>query len=679
MNITPGQHVLFLDDWAIEEAANIRRLIEPLAKHETKPILVPDQPWEGKQTFLYGNVLWDEQKKIFRMWYFTGTGLGDTDFLAVGYATSHDGLAWEKPLMNVIRHKGKPTNLVMRRLEWKGKSCFYEPFSIIMDKAEPDPRKRFKQYHIPIEFSSPVAINPKIKGSRRGMGLVTSPDGINWSPFNDWLTEDIIDISMVMFDPNRQQYILYGRNHIIFPEIKRKWGKYPWFKDNYWGRCVVRLVSTDGLHWSGPQMVMTADLQDPPGTDIYTMSVFPYHGLYIGMIQRYINNPDDTRRDGTLDYQYAVSHDGISFKKVGDRSPCLSIGAIGDWDRFNQSIAYAPVMTNDEIRFYYSGRTSRHTPACNRHKETGPKWGAIGMAGTKQDRFASLAAGFDKGTLITKPFIFNGSGFGINLLAPAGTVTVEILTPGKKPIRNLKAEAKGDLVKCRLNFNKNSLAALTGKSIRLRFTLTNARLYAFWLEGKAAVSALPNTILPIKTSPTIDSNFQVRLLNEKERTIFYIQNPGNWAVTGRIKLVGTKGRPVIALQDETKIAAGKDPAVFTVNLSPFGSAGFSTAASKARIESVALISNMKPVREMFNQRLKEIEKLLMKKADLSDNIKRPAAAQIAKIRRLLEEGKYALADSLWREPSFQRIRDYDLRLPRFIAKKVVNVYKIKTR
>lgn len=63
----------------------------------SSPVLSPDQPWE-KVAVMCPHVIWDEQMKLFRMWY-SGGGQYEPD--AIGYATSPDGLHWTK-------HPGNP-------------------------------------------------------------------------------------------------------------------------------------------------------------------------------------------------------------------------------------------------------------------------------------------------------------------------------------------------------------------------------------------------------------------------------------------------------------------------------------------------------------------------------------------------------------------------------------------
>ena len=63
-----------------------------------KPVLSPDVPWE-KVAVMCPHVIWDQRRQVFRMWY-SGGEQYEPD--AIGYATSKDGLRWEKLSSNPI-------------------------------------------------------------------------------------------------------------------------------------------------------------------------------------------------------------------------------------------------------------------------------------------------------------------------------------------------------------------------------------------------------------------------------------------------------------------------------------------------------------------------------------------------------------------------------------------------
>ena len=243
---------------------------------------------------------------------------------------------------------------------------------------------------------------------------------------------------------------------------------------------MARTTSPDFIHWehtapkSAP-VVMASDPGDPPGTGVYGMNVFPYQGQYIGLLQRFHNRPDNV----FLDIQLAVSQDGFHFTRVSDRTPFIPCGPIGAWDRFNNSTATnPPIEVGDELRFYYSGRISRHRPY------EGPDGGApgagIGFASIKRDRFVSLGASFEVGTILTKPLEPQGRTLHLNAESRFGRIIVEALDASGKVLTSSGPIAPNGLDTL-VPWTSGGLAPSSGP-IQLRFTLENALLFAIWAE-----------------------------------------------------------------------------------------------------------------------------------------------------------------------------------------------------
>lgn len=63
-----------------------------------EPVLEATLPWEGVAV-MCPHVLWDETTQMFRMWY-SGGAQYEPD--AIGYASSHDGIHWQKEVTNPI-------------------------------------------------------------------------------------------------------------------------------------------------------------------------------------------------------------------------------------------------------------------------------------------------------------------------------------------------------------------------------------------------------------------------------------------------------------------------------------------------------------------------------------------------------------------------------------------------
>jgi len=267
---------LFLDDYLIISATNVTRRVQPVEKHPANPVIRPTEPWETARTIVYGSVLREGEK--YRMWYYCDGN--------VACAESDDGLCWHKRPLGIIRINGQDTNLVIQRNVAEGQPgaipYFYEIFGVLRDDREKDPARRYKMGFLSIHrgYSGPNA-DPFHGGQRRGLGVATSPDGIHWSLAASFATDAICDgATHWMFDPKRGKYVLYGRTKVMSPEVLEAWKGNEWVEKYYWGRSVARVESEDFLRWNITQpgkapVVMTPDTKDPPGTEIYSMLVFP--------------------------------------------------------------------------------------------------------------------------------------------------------------------------------------------------------------------------------------------------------------------------------------------------------------------------------------------------------------------------------------------------------------------
>ncbi len=469
---------LFLDDDLMASMKNVRREIHPADKHPANPLLRPTETWEGKAAILYGSVIRDGDR--FRMWYHSDPG--------VSYAESPDGIRWTKPPLGIISIGGAKTNIVLSRESAAGKPSlpfFSEMFGVHKDDRDPDPNRRYKMGFLSIQrdYQGPRE-DPYHGGQRRGLGVAGSPDGFRWRLIENWATEAICDgATHWMFDPSRNTYILYGRTKFVSPEVAKAWAGDEWVKKTFWGRSVARTESPDFLKWdhtdpSSAPVVMTVDTKDPVGAEIYSMLVFPYESVYIGLVQMFCSRPGAIH----LDLQLAVSHDSVHFTRVcdsdGKRLAFIPCGGIGEWDRYNNSIATnPPLLVGDELRFYYGGRTCRHSPY--EGEDRGESGGAIGLATIRRDRFVSLAASFDGGVIATKPLMPSGKTLHLNAKCDFGRIVVEAVDKDGKTVAESRP-IRADSTDIAVEWAKGDLAP--SGPVSLRISLFNARLFAIWSQ-----------------------------------------------------------------------------------------------------------------------------------------------------------------------------------------------------
>lgn len=459
----PTEHLFIFND-RVTRTRNITRRVNSATKL-ADPVLVPDRPWEETLVLLFGRAIFDEQERIFKMWYAAGN-----DYKLVCYATSSDGITWNKPNLDAVLVDEKPTNIV-----YDGRGTTYiEPFGVVKDFSDPDPARRYKlgfksglkPYEGPLE-------HPLMPKSRRGVGLLVSPDGIHWSLENAFTEPNVCDIAHFFQEPTDGSFVMHSRTKLTPENNDGRWASWAW------GRAVARIDSPDFRTWTDETLVFAADHQDPEGTEIYSLAVFPYAGRYLGLSQMFYG----LKTQGLLDMQLVTSPDAWTFSRVEPRVPFIAEGGVGAWDRFNIAVGdMPPVDVGDEHWFYYSGRSYRHGPYEGPDTNSSPeKWSAIGLARVRRGRFLSLEASFDGGTVTGIPFLLQGETFEINANTRYGTIDIELQSPQGEPLLDgwSARVSNEDDTAVPVTFPAGPLSQLAGQTVQAHFTLRNAQLYGF--------------------------------------------------------------------------------------------------------------------------------------------------------------------------------------------------------
>ena len=462
---------LFLDNLVIEETNQVSSSLHQPIKYSGNPLLFPLYPWEGRVQ-LYGTVWMDPEVGHFRMWYMGLGGMGITSMSAgnkskwskmgfdpynltynIGYATSNDGIFWERSNLGLIEFEGSRDNNVV--VTNAGGA------NVVRDDRIPSSERRYKS----LFYESCDPDGTSNEGD--GVSVAFSPDGLHWKKYegNPVIKRASDSHTLLGWDDLHNQYVAYCRPSVHEGDFTRRIG-----------RC----VSDDFVHWSDPVEVLVPDEQDPPGLQFYAMQVFKYEDLYIGQLLAYQTRPEEPhiRFYGTVDVQLAVSRDGIKWERIGNRQPFIPNGPPGSLDSGEVYVANAPVKVNDELWFYYS-------PCSVEHGLTG-RSGPICLAKLRLDGFVSIDAGQEWGALITKPFQCVGGSLRINAFARGGAVQVAVLDEQGIQYDGFSkidcAVFDSDAVCHKMTWRKNVFSTLKGKMIRLKFYLRNAQLYSFKQE-----------------------------------------------------------------------------------------------------------------------------------------------------------------------------------------------------
>ena len=452
---------LFVDDYIIASMDSVYRILNQPVKYEGNPIiqLKPAQSVGGNELVIVsGDVIYDEQEQLFKMWY-EGASYYWTHNV-VAYAYSRDGINWELPNLGLFEYQGsKNNNIVFHR----GGGNITP--GVFKDPVAKDPQSKYKM----------------IYNSGKGVGVAFSPDGIQWTPVPDKKVARVSDSPhSVLWDPQLGKYVAHTR-HNVREVIKNK--------DTTAWRQVLQSESDDFLKWSTYGVIMKSDEKDPPhNRQFYNMEWMPYEGVYFGFISVY-HVPGPGPWWDKVDIQLTFSRDGRTWHRAGDRQVFVPNGPDpGDFDWAMIYVMQHPIVIGDEIWIYYAGFSGLHW-AIKRGELQG---GAVGLAKLRLDGFISIDPG-GSGTLTTKLLTTSGDCLIVNANARYGLVRVEVLDADGKPIEGFSKDdadpITDDSIRHTVTWNGSSdVKSLKGKTFALKFYLERGKLYSFVFRAGQAES-----------------------------------------------------------------------------------------------------------------------------------------------------------------------------------------------
>jgi hypothetical protein len=158
LHLEKGRH-LFVDDYLVAGSENLKATLHHPRKMD-KPILYGIGSADNNAQ-PYATVLYDEQRRRYRMWYGTRRNWNNIEaFGILAYVESADGIHWEKPYREVFQTNGYA-------------------FSVTGGGPdEADPSQRYK-----LTYSEEGSPNSTVCDGHTGVGVAFSPDGLNWTKY----------------------------------------------------------------------------------------------------------------------------------------------------------------------------------------------------------------------------------------------------------------------------------------------------------------------------------------------------------------------------------------------------------------------------------------------------------------------------------------------------------------
>lgn len=473
---------LFLDDSAIDQMRGVTRRLHQPTHHE--PVLRPDRAQGQVSVQSRSAPQWNSDKGLWEWWYWGYYRVPpygkyqSTERSLNCYATSTDGIHWETPPVGRYEWQGSRQNNIVR-----DPAATRTLYHIVRDEQDPDPQRRYKAL---------FDVHDRYLG--------VSPDGFTWTML-DVPPIPSQDESHFLYDASSEQFLAFVK------------------QPTEWGRSVWLAMSRDFQQFSAPQLVFHTDEVDrvnrkqrvqqviadpaylsPPLVDdtahiaqVYQMAVLPYAGFYVGF--PVIFNPAGAIPPPYMNYtalnqvELTVSHDRVHWSRVADRALFLPVDPRDDAHYgWTQKLLCGTPHVHDgrEIWIYYNalrfrGHRELYQGVAAHYFDDAS---ALVLARLRLDGFVSLDAE-EAGTVVTQPFVSNGGQLVVNVDAGAGELRAELLdAETQQPLPGFSAADARTLRRDHLHGPVTWQGQATlphDRSVRVRFHLQQAQLYAFWV------------------------------------------------------------------------------------------------------------------------------------------------------------------------------------------------------
>ena len=446
------------------------------------PIFELDRPWECNYNMYFTAVMYEDG--LYRAWYscIPSDHMEKTDpryKMASGqilcYATSKDGIHWEKPNLGLLSYNGMDTNACFGRdlspYGFQSGSIFVDPVGT--------PEQKYKMIYIGLKPVDDLeAAKKKYKEifgdavDRKGFTTVddqayvkamyaaTSPDGIHWNCVEEPIMIQPSDtLNTCVWDEDRQAYVAY---------IRLRHGD---------RRVVGRAESKDFFCWKqAPEIALKAPLDWSPCDDIYTNNRMNYPGssqklMFPNVYHRFTDSRNIYLASSEDDFVWellpggpVVKADGCGAWCVGDLNPGLGMVPYGE----------------DEMAMPVLGYARPHKFS----RGGDQKLGQPGFAVWKKGRLAAIAAE-ERGGFSTPKLLPAKDKLKLNFSTkPAGMIQVELRGAKGEVLPGYSFDECEPLVGNEIAHivtwnGKSELGELAQQDIVVAFRMYSAKLYSF--------------------------------------------------------------------------------------------------------------------------------------------------------------------------------------------------------
>jgi hypothetical protein len=436
--IPDSSRFLLLDKRIIESTENVKLEVGKVEKHEANPLFGETKEWEMRFDNLYGNILFDQEEHIYKCWYspfivdYSARGMTLEERakpyrehpereMGICYATSKDGIHWEKPDLGLVEYNGSKRNNIV----WRGP----HGAGVIKDLSEKDPAKRYK-----VIF--------------QGMAVGFSADGIHWSEKRK--------VNGVKVAGDTHNNAIWAPTLNKYVGITRTWGR-------KYGREVARIESDNFIDWTREEVVLHGSSKD---LQTYSMPIFYYKQVYLGLLTIYHESSDRVWTELTW------SPDTRNWYRIDEGTPLIPNSKTKlDYDYGCVYACATPVFQDDRIMLYYGGSDWLHF---------GWRNGFLCLASLPPDGFAGYVQEnlSREGIIVSK--LFKNKGGALKLTADVdkgGSIHVSLLNSKGEQIAASES-ITSSITDAYLKFDKE----IKEEDIRIKIEIKQAKVYSFSIE-----------------------------------------------------------------------------------------------------------------------------------------------------------------------------------------------------
>ncbi|HEU5315048.1 MAG TPA: hypothetical protein VFX49_03000, partial [Chloroflexota bacterium] len=283
--------VLFpFDDHSVPFSAGVRLNLVPGKAPGVKPPVVLDHGAPGDPDELvarfYGTVI--ALGDTLCMWYLGGSA---HNALRACFATSKDGVTWEKPRLGLVEHGGRTANNL---LDFMGGEITFSALPVLYDPEDPNPARRFKSAFESGRYGNCLAVG-------------FSPDGLRWT---------VPDINPVAPMLEQTGLVKFNGAYYVNGQGGRHFGS---------GRKLVTFASYDFERWTHATAMGFRRDNIPPrpapagwnaGPEVHLgAGLWDRGSVLVGVYDMWHGHPSGDRSFIPMDLGLVVSNDALHYRE----------------------------------------------------------------------------------------------------------------------------------------------------------------------------------------------------------------------------------------------------------------------------------------------------------------------------------------------------------------------------